>query len=280
MTIVNEPSPARAVTADIVYLGPMTERPRFHANDHSRDNLVLETHAVPVEDARWRPVPPSLDREGFMLVKHESAIADFRDTDEVAHRAAAEIIALIADLSGAEHVAMLGPAIWRFGERSPDSGRLNNSLPARFTHIDASDARARLTAGQLARKDRPVRRFTQFNIWRAISPPPQDVPLAVCDARSVAPDDLVIGDAVFDYNDRPEWSAESTLVRANPAHRWAYFSGMTRDEALVFICKDSDSRRPQNVPHCAFDDPSCPAGAPPRVSIEMRAMAFWFNERR
>jgi hypothetical protein len=197
MTIVNELSPARAVTADIVYLGRMTERPRFHANDHSRDNLVLETHAVPIEDARCRPVPPSLDREGFVLVKHESAIADFRDTDEVARRAAAEIIALIEGLSGAEHVAMLGPAIWRFGERSPDSGRLNNSLPARFTHIDASDARARLTAEQLARKDRPVRRFTQFNIWRAISPPPQDVPLAVCDARSVAADDLVVGDAVF-----------------------------------------------------------------------------------
>jgi len=278
MTILKEQSPVHAVTADIVYLGAMAQRPRFHANDHSRDNLVLETHAVPIEDARRRPVPPSLDREGFMLVKHKSAIADFRDVDEVAQRAAGEIMALIGALSGAERVVMLGPAIWRFGERSPDSGRLNNSLPARFTHIDASDARARVVAGQLA-KDRPIRRFTQFNIWRAISPPPQDVPLAVCDARSVAPDDLVIGDAVFDYNDRPEWSAESTLVRANPAHRWAYFSGMTRDEALVFVCKDSDPGRPQNVPHCAFDDPTCPSGAPARTSIEMRAMAFWFDEK-
>lgn len=277
MAIIKEASPAHTVTADIVYLGPMAERPRFHANDHSRDNLVLDTHAVAIEDARWRHVPPSLEREGFMLVKHKSAIEDFRDVDEVGRRAAAEITTLIKDLSGAEHVAMLGPAIWRFGERSPDSGRFNNSLPARFTHIDASDARARLTAQQLARSEGPVRRFTQFNIWRAISAPPQDVPLAVCDARSVAPDDLVIGDAVFDYSDRPEWSAESTLVRSNAAHRWAYFSGMTRDEALVFVCKDSDPLQPQNVPHCAFDDPSCPAGVPPRVSIEMRAMAYWFN---
>jgi hypothetical protein len=277
MAIVKEPSSPRTVTADIVYLGPMAERPRFHANDHSRDNLALHTQSVAIEDARWRRVPPSLDREGFTLVKHKSAIEDFRDADEVGRRAAAEIIALIKGLSGAEQVAMLGPAIWRFGERSPDSGRLNNSLPARFTHIDASDARARFTAQQLARSEAPVRRFTQFNIWRAISPPPQDVPLAVCDARSVAPDDLVIGDAVFDYNDRPEWSAESTLVRANAAHRWAYFSTMTRDEALVFVCKDSDPLQPQNVPHCAFDDPSCPAGSLPRMSIEMRAMAFWFD---
>jgi hypothetical protein len=99
----------------------------------------------------------------------------------------------------------------------------------------------------------------------------------VCDARSVAPSDLVIGDAVFDHHGAPEWTSESTLVRASKAHRWAYFSGMTRDEALVFVCKDSEAGRAQTVPHCAFDDPSCPPGSVPRASIEMRAMAYWFE---
>ncbi len=133
-----------------------------------------------------------------------------------------------------------------------------------------------MTARQLAPKNRPFRRFTQFNVWRAISPPPQDIPLAVCDAQSVAPADLVIGDAVFDHYGVPDWSAESTLVRANSAHRWNYFSNMRDDEALVFVCKDSEAGRPQNVPHCAFDDPSSPPDAAPRASIEMRAMAYWY----
>jgi hypothetical protein len=267
------------VTGTIVYLGAMAERPRFHANDHARDNLVLESHRVAIEDMRARPAPPSLDREGFALVPHKSTVADFRDVDEVSRVAPGEIMALIRSLSGADAVTMMGPGIWRFGERSPEAGKLNNSQPARFTHIDASDARARLSAEQLKPKDigRPIRRFTQFNIWRAISAPPQDIPLGVCDARSVAPADLVLGDAVFDHRGVPEWSAESTLVRANPAHRWAYFSGMNRDEALVFVCKDSEPGRAQNVPHCAFDDPSCPADAQPRASIEMRAMAYWFG---
>jgi hypothetical protein len=273
---VDEKNVARAVTGNIVYLGAMTERPRFHANDHSRDNLVLETHAVTIEDARSRAVPPSIGREGFALVPHRSAIADFRDQDQIARHAVAEVDALIKAVSGADAVAMFGPAILRFGERSPEAGKLDNSQPARFSHIDSSDARARQSARQFGPKDRPIRHFTQFNIWRAISPPPQDIPLAVCDAQSVAPGDLIIGDAVFDHHGVPEWTSESTLVRANPAHRWAYFSGMNRDEALVFICKDSEPGRAQNVPHCAFDDPSCPAGAPPRASIEMRAMAYWF----
>jgi hypothetical protein len=276
MTVSEQPR-VRQVTGNIVYLGAMTERPRFHANDHARDNLVLETHPMAIEDARSRAVPPSLDREGFALVPHRSAIGDFRDTDEVNRIAPGEIMALIQSLSGADRVAIMGPAIWRFGERSPEAGKFNNSQPARFTHIDASDARARLSAEQLGPKDRPIRRFTQFNIWRAISPPPQDIPLAVCDAQTVAPGDLVIGDAVFDHYGQPEWSAESTLVRANPAHRWAYFSNMRTDEALVFICKDSEPGRAQNVPHCAFDDPSCPPGGVTRASIEMRAMAYWFE---
>ncbi len=274
MTVTEKPA-VRTVTGNIVYLAPMTERPRFHANDHSRDNLVLETHAVTIADARSRPVPPSLDREGFALIQHRSGIADFRDMAGVMRAAPAELDRLIKNLSAADAVVMLGPAILRFGERSTEAGKLNNSQPARFSHIDASDARARLTAEQLAPKDRPFRRFTQFNVWRAISPPPQDIPLAVCDAQSVTRGDLVVGDAVFDHYGVPEWSAESTLVRANLAHRWNYFSGMTRDEALVFVCKDSEPGRPQNVPHCAFDDPSAPPNAAPRASIEMRAMAYW-----
>jgi hypothetical protein len=31
------------------------------------------------------------------------------------------------------------------------------------------------------------------------------------------------------------------------------------------------------VPHVAFDNPSCGSHAPPRVSIEMRALALWFD---
>lgn len=275
MSVMEKPA-ARTVTGKIVYLGAMTERPRFHANDHSRDNLVLEDHAVAIADTRSRAVQPSLDREGFTLVPHKSAIANFRDMDEVMRVAPGELDRLVKGLCGADATVMLGPAILRFGEHSPEAGTLNNSQPARFTHIDASDARARETAERLSPGGRPFRRFTQFNIWRAISPPPQDIPLALCDARSVAPDDLVIGDAVFDHHGVPEWTSESTLVRANSAHRWVYWSRMTADEAMVFICKDSDPGRPQNVPHCAFDDPSCPPGGPTRASIEMRAMAYWF----
>jgi len=52
---------------------------------------------------------------------------------------------------------------------------------------------------------------------------------------------------------------------------------MQRDEALVFKTHDSEPGRAHCVPHVAFDNSACPAHAPPRASIEMRALAFWFT---
>jgi hypothetical protein len=99
----------------------------------------------------------------------------------------------------------------------------------------------------------------------------------ITDARSVAAEDLVPADAVFDQRDAPEWSFEALVVRHNPAHRWLYFSNMTRDEVIVFKTHDSDAAEPTQVPHSAFDDAACPAGVPPRASIEMRAIAYWLS---
>lgn len=268
----------RLVEGVMNYTGEMSVRPRFYANDHSRDVLVLDPRRVQIEDARSSGSAPTLAREGIAIVPHSSCIGDFRDAAEVAARHPAEIEQLVLELSGADAVSVTGAGVLRFGERSPDSGRLNNSRPARFIHIDTSNATASAFAerGRPKGNARPIRRFAHYNVWRTFSPPPQDVPLAVCDARTVEPRDLVPADAVFDVAGQPEWSFEGLVVRFNPRHRWLYFSGMSREEVIVFKTNDSSPAEPSQVPHSAFDDPSCPPGVPPRCSIEMRACAYWF----
>jgi hypothetical protein len=99
----------------------------------------------------------------------------------------------------------------------------------------------------------------------------------VCDARSVTPADLIFADAVFNSPNKPEWSFEAIVVAHHPAHRWHWYSDMTRDEALVFKTNDSDLTRAHCVPHVAFDNSNAGAQVAPRASIEMRAMAFWFE---
>jgi hypothetical protein len=269
----------RTVEGLVNYIAEMAERPRYYANDHSRDVLALDPRSVLIEDSRGRSEAPSLSREGYQLASHRSSVADFKNSAEVAAVHAGEIERLLLEISGADRVVVSSPGVLRFSEKSADAGKFNNSLPARFIHVDISDATAKQFAERTAPKDvgRPVRRFAHYNVWRALSAPPQDIPLAVCDARSVAVADLMEADAIFDVAGSPEWSFEGWVVRYNPRHRWSYFSGMRRDEALVFKTNDSDPREPHCVPHSAFDDPSCPAGVAPRASIEMRGTAYWYG---
>jgi hypothetical protein len=253
-------------------------RPKFHANDNAKDVLNVVTRAVPIEDVRSRATSPSLDIDGFRLYPHKSAVSDFRDRSELERVHVEEIRELLLNVSGADHVTVTGPGILRFGERSKESGAHNNSRPARFVHVDVSDT----TASSFYARSRPdngrqVRRSAQYNVWRAITAPPQDVPLAVCDARSLAPADLIAADAIFDQNGAVVFSFEALLIRHNPKQHWAFYSNMRPEEALVFKTNDSDPQCAHCVPHGAFDNPECPSNVPPRASLEMRGIAYWFE---
>jgi hypothetical protein len=267
------------VQAVVNYTGPMSEMPRYHANDHSRDVHVLDPRTVQITDARVRPDAPSLDREGVALCAHRSRVADYLDAEELERVYVPEICALLRAATGARAVRVVSTPVVRFGERSPMVGKLNNSFPARFVHIDYSDARGQATAEQqfAATPDRPAQlgRFVHYNVWRVLTPPPQDIPLALCDARTIQRSDLIAARAVFDLPGVPERTAESLVLRYSPAHRWLYFRDMIPQEALIFVTNESDPARPHHVAHTAFDDPSCPADAVPRSSIEIRAVAYF-----
>src|SRR5205807_2091184 len=64
-------------------------------------------------------------------------------------------------------------------------------------------------------------RVQVINLWRPIAGPVRDAPLAVCDAQSVQPDDLVASDLIY-----PNRRGETYSVKFNPQHRWLYFPEM------------------------------------------------------
>lgn len=263
--------------ATVNYIARTDHRPRYHANDTSRDTIVLDSREVRIVDARELADPPRLEREGLQLFDHASRVADFTDPNEVAAVHPDEIRSLLLQVSGADEVAITGPAILRFGERSEKSGTLDNSRPARFVHVDVSDATARAFAARSnPHPDRQPRRAVAYNVWRTFSPAPQDTPLTLCDARTVAPRDLIEADAVFDVSGAPEWSFEGWVVAASAAHRWLYASGMSRGEVWVFVTNDVAPGQPHCVPHSAFTHPRVGPDAVPRASVEMRGIAYWY----
>jgi hypothetical protein len=263
----------------INYLQPMSVRPAFFAHDFSRDNLELDAQSVEIRNARTGADAPSLAREGFTLVRHRSAVSDFRDSAQVQQIYLPEAERLLREITGAKRVIMMRGAVPRFSERSKDYRTSFNSRPARFTHVDYTERSApgllQSLLATVAPDFKPRGRYAGYNLWRVLSEPPQDVPLGVCDARSVEAGDLVPADAVFDAPGAPEFRFEAYLLRHNPRHRWFYFPNMTRDEALVFKAYDTDASQPLRVPHCAFDDPNCPKDVAPRASIEVRGFAFF-----
>jgi hypothetical protein len=226
---------------------------------------------VSIRDAR--PLAPalSLDCEGFRLVRHETAMRDF--SDAAARRAVyePELELLLREATGAARVLVFDHTI-----RVAD-GALARGVraPVQLVHNDYTDRSAPQRVRDLlppAEAERLLaRRFAEINVWRPIAGPVRSWPLALVDAGSLAPEDLVTADLV--YEDR---TGEIFHGRYNPAHRWYWFPEMRREEAVLIKCYDSarDGRARFSL-HSAFWNPATPAGAPPRESIESRCFAFF-----
>ena len=95
-------------------------------------------------------------------------------------------------------------------------------------------------------------------------------PLAVCDENSVPEDDRFLYELRF-----PDRTGENYSLQHSSSHAWYYYPRQTKDECLVFKVYDKKEDGPRFVFHTAFADPLTPADAPPRKSIEVRAIAFY-----
>ena len=74
----------------------------------------------------------------------------------------------------------------------------------------------------------------------------------------------------------PDRTGETYVVTYNPGQRWYYFPKMTADEVVLIRCFDSAREGAARFSaHGAFDDPTTPPDAPPRESIETRALLFF-----
>ncbi|HEY7579121.1 MAG TPA: CmcJ/NvfI family oxidoreductase [Acetobacteraceae bacterium] len=265
------------VDATLNYLAPMTERPRNYTYEPppgvSRSNTVRDPRTVPIHDARPVARDVSLDREGFALVQAASAVHDFWDEEELRRVYYPEVQRVIAEATGASKVFIFDHTLRRRMQDTQDRTAGAPRQPATSVHVDhtakSGPQRVRDFFGdQAAALLRG--RVQVINLWRPIRGPLRDAPLAVCDAASVAPDDLVPSDLV--YRNR---TGETYGVTYNPAHRWFYVPEMQADEALLLKCYDSATDgRARFAPHTAFMDPTTPADALPRESIEIRTLVF------
>lgn len=237
-----------------------------------RSGGTKDSRRVLIRNGRPYAKEFTLDREGFRFVDHATRVADFFSEDEVRQVYYPEMEALIKAESGASRVVVFDHTLRTADDDEREARKIREVVPR--VHNDYTEwsgpQRVRDILPDEA-DDLLSRRFAIIQVWRPIRHPAESFPLALCDARTISPDDLVISERRY-----PNRIGQTYAVTYNPAHQWYWFPLMRRDEAIVFKVYDSlkDGRARWSA-HTAFDDPTAPPHARPRESIEIRTLAFF-----
>ena len=230
-------------------------------------------HTVAIQDARLAADQFSLDRHGFILANHQTHVSDFYDRAELKATYYPEIEALVTSLvDGVRRVFTFDHTL-RHGDESVQEARRVRE-PVNMVHNDYTDWSGPERVRDLLPDEVPTLsqgRFAIIQVWRPIQDVVRQHPLAICDARTIATDDLIAAE-----RRHPNRIGETYHIAYNPDHRWFYVPEMQRNEALVFKTYESATDgRARFTAHTSFDDPNTPIDAPPRESIESRLLVFF-----
>jgi len=262
---------AKTVVAELHYLKRSAEKPARYVMEPPPGvpawNGIEDPHQVRIEDARGREAEFTLDRNGFAFVNAPSQVRDFYDAEEIKAVYYPEVERLLRNKLGASRVVV-------FDHNVRNASRAGLAPPSRRVHNDhtVTSAPRRVRDHLGGEADALLKhRFGIVNVWRPIRGPVLDSPLALCDAQSFSDEDLIPSDLVYAHV-----RGETSSVEFKPGHRWYYFSEQQPEEALLIRVHDSaDDGRARLSFHTSFENPIAPPGAPPRESIEVRALVFF-----
>jgi hypothetical protein len=267
------------VIGEIGYLAPPSGRAYQYmyepAGGVAQTNCGYDFRACRIVDARLVPSAPSIESTGFELVGAPTSITDFHDERQIVQTYYREAEEIALNLTGGIKAKVFDHQLRQREEGRPSltMGRHGDGTrPAAVgrVHNDYTEVSGMRRLDMVFPEAEPDHPFVIVNLWRPVLNPAIDTPLAVCDARSFSMNDWVECDTIY-----PTRKGEIYLGRHSDAHRWYYYPQMQPDEVLVFKTYDSRVDAPARMtPHCAFDDPTAPADAPLRRSIEIRCLVM------
>jgi hypothetical protein len=240
----------------------------------ARNSGEVDARTVTIHDAR-RERGLWLDAGGFELIAHHGTLrsfADFQDAQAVKQIDYPEVESAFKLATGAEKVIIFDHTL---RDSTVEIGQPTLREPVRRVHDDQTLASAPNRVKKHLSPDeaawRLQRRFAIVNFWRPVGGPVLTTPLAVCDARTIDSNDLLPSDLMY-----RDWVGETYAVAFNPRHRWYWYPRQLPTEATLLKIFDSATGGPARLTaHTAFDDPNSLPNAPPRRSIEIRALLFW-----
>lgn len=226
----------------------------------------------------------SVDREGFELHSFNPGFINFHDERAIKEQFHPQVVEFVRQHTGARRVVVFDHTIRR---RQPPEQMVFTRPSTEFrqqttvqrpavllVHSDYTVASGPQRVRDIVPEDAEDllrRRVAFFNVWKPLYRKVEELPLAMIDAQTHDEADFLKME--LRYRDR---TGEIYVLRHSPRHRWMYFPGMENDQALLLKTFDSErDGRCRFMGHSAFEDPSSPADAQRRESIEVRTMAFF-----
>ena len=185
------------IVAPLNFLVPMAEKPVAYNYDPPAGAPVRTgrnvEYQVPIRDARPMIEHLSLDKEGFVLLHHQTAVTNFYDEEQIRWVYYPECERVMVQATGAARVVAFDHIV-----RKPRCGKgQNNQDPgqarAQRLHRLVGAARVRDLMGDEA-EELLKHRFAINNLWRPIRGPVLKSPLTLCDAQSLAEENLIASD--------------------------------------------------------------------------------------
>ena len=206
------------VEAELNYLGPVEGRPFTYTypppDGRPRSNIAAEPHRVAIRDLRPIAGQVTLDREGYAVARgaaHSAASTTRRRSARTYYPESARILQAA---TGAARVHIFDHTIRRQTPGAEDRAG-GARQPVARVHVDHTEWSGPQRVRDLLPDEAEALlrgRVQIVNLWRPIAGPVRDMPLAVCDTTTVAPDDLVASDLIY-----PDRRGETYQVRFNHA---------------------------------------------------------------
>jgi hypothetical protein len=238
----------------------------------TRSGGTPDPRRVVIHNGRPHTGDFALERNGFRFVGHNTKMTDFFNEDEIKRVYYPEMVELVKAESGAKRVVVFDHTLRTADDELREAKQIREVV--RRVHNDYTEWSAPQRVRDILpdeAEDLLQRRFAVIQVWRPIRHPVETYPLAMADARTLAPTDMIISE-----RRAPGRIGQTYAIKYNPAHKWYWFPRMRREEAYVFKVFDSmKDGRARWTAHTAFEDPTTPPHARPRESIEIRTLAFF-----
>ena len=248
----------------------------FYETDHpvKLNPPGTDSQPVKIHDGWPKLKQFSADREGFCLAGFTDSFKQFDDDVAVKNEFYQQVVVFVKAQTGAKRVEVFDHTIRK---RLPADLKTQTTVQRPAVLLVHSDYTVK-SGPQRVRDLLPEeadtllsKRVAFYNVWKPLYAKVEELPLAMCDATTHAPEDMLIME--LKYRER---TGEIYVMRHSDQHRWYYFPKMMPDQALLLKTYDSETDgRARFMGHSAFEDPNTPAGALKRESIEVRTMAFF-----